>query len=323
MGLAAHDVPFAMRLRFWATKGIGAPGKSLKFEVAGHEVKLSASEDRDLELSGWYFLEASGFTTAQEAQNFGHRLALRLQIASVREGFGVDTGHDNPGLQFSNEIKALSAKKGAILRDNVHGVDVFPDLPGTGWLKFKATGRVAARADRMIADVQRLTDSDQIPQPLLDALRIWNEAYISGEPASKAALAIAAVEMLAQKEEWSAEQRQVVEKLRSAVDNECNLAEGERDELKAAIQRIYKIGVIEGVRRILRSLGQDALIKSWVELYKGRSRLLHGLAYVDRPTQVALVQPALAISGRIILLSLSQYVPGAADDLDRILPMPA
>ena len=80
-------------------------------------------------------------------------------------------------------------------------------------------------------------------------------------------LAVSAVESVAGDENWSAEQRDLIDKLAAEIAD---------PEVKEAVERMHRISIRQGIRRVLRCNRLDHLWEEWDDLYKRRSRLFHG-----------------------------------------------
>jgi hypothetical protein len=314
---------FGIRLRFRTTKGVTTDDPSYSFDVGGRRVTLASPDEKPLKAGGWFSLKATGFTTEGEARGFGERLKNALQIASIRRVWGVDVGEGRATSAFFKGITDEWAKQGVFARPNIHGLDVYEDKEGTVWTAFSATGTVSTDPEKLFSDVKELvTKVTEDEPPLFDTLRLLNEALISQEAAAQLVLAIAAVEMLAQGEKWSDKQRNAIEELTRIAAGDESLPEDERVELSKAVEAIYRTGVMMGFRRLLHRLGLHSIWKEWRDLYGQRSKILHGLVYASPADRSVIVMPALLLSSRIVLTAMEQHVPGAANDLDEVMPLP-
>jgi hypothetical protein len=99
-------------------------------------------------------MNATGFPDEAEARNFGHELRAALELSSVATRLGIDTGRDIATSGLGKSIKEQMAKEsGALVRDNVHGLDVFEDDPKVRFFQINATGSVLANPDPFLAFV--------------------------------------------------------------------------------------------------------------------------------------------------------------------------
>ena len=314
---------FGIRLRFLTSKGLTGKEKELVFDRAGVKVTLKSAEEKCLSESGWLVLRALGFETEKDAKDYGQKLSLALQIASMRRWWGVDIGQDKATSALFRGVTDSLEAEGHHVRSNIHGLDVFPDRANTSWFTINGTATVSSSPTPIIEDLGSLAvGNHEVPQDILDALRIWNEALISKEPAAQAVLAISAVEMLAQEEKWSIEQKLAIQIIEESVRSQDGISLDEREEILDALKRMHRFGINQGFRRLFAKLGLTDLWKPWSEVYSKRSQFLHGIVYSNRGDQSVMVHPALSMSGRIIITALSEHVPNIANDLDTIMPLP-
>lgn len=315
---------FGARLRFRSTKGLSTDAQSISFEIGGLKAELiAAPEPKTLKDAPWMIIKVLGFSDRNQALQFGQRLRIALQLTSIRRSWGVDVGEDKATSALFKGITDQLAEQGHIVRSNIHGLDIFEDLPGTKWFWMEAKAKITAQPDPIIAEIQRLFASSPIDEPKgFDAVRLLNESLVSREAAAQLILAIAAVEHLARGDNWTQSQRETLQSLANAVDTDSNLAPEERLELSEMLRKsVHRMSVRQSQRRLLRELDLENLWRPWDRLYARRSEILHGLTYSSNTDRSAIVQPALAMASRIVLTAVDLQAKGAADDLETILPL--
>ena len=75
-------------------------------------------------------LNGRGFDVEENARQFGHNLRLAIDLSSASTRLGIDVGHDLANFSLGNILKKQIAEEtGGIIRNNVHGLDVFVDNP--------------------------------------------------------------------------------------------------------------------------------------------------------------------------------------------------
>ena len=123
------DGKFRTRYRFRTAKRFNIEGTNLAIAVAGRDVVLTArSHGVPIRESEWLVLRSDGFETEQAAYAFGVCLKIASEISSVATRLGIDSGLDRPTGQFSDQVKQrVLQKTGEILRNDVHGVDAYPE----------------------------------------------------------------------------------------------------------------------------------------------------------------------------------------------------
>ena len=70
-----------------------------------------------------------------------------------------------------------------------------------------------------------------MPRRTTDAILLVNAALINPEPLAQLVLAISAVEMLGQVEDWSAAQRDLLEKMATSTEDHADISAEERNEV--------------------------------------------------------------------------------------------
>jgi hypothetical protein len=67
-----------------------------------------------------------------------------LEVSAVAARIGVDTGRNLATSSLGKVVRDALAKDGYLVRDNVHGLDVFPDHASTRIFTLSATALVHA-----------------------------------------------------------------------------------------------------------------------------------------------------------------------------------
>ena len=112
-------------------------------------------------------------------------------------------------------------------------------------------------------------------------------------------LAVSAVESVAADENWSTKQRDCINKLAAEIED---------PKVKEAVERMRKIGVLQGIKLVLESnsLFTDDLWKEWKCLYNRRSSLFHGNKEFTNQEIGELASNATKLCGKIILGIIKQ-----------------
>jgi len=192
---------YRTRLRFRLLKKLSIKEPEHRFHIAGHEVVLSATvPELAIEESKWLIMNARDFATQSDATDFGHRLRTALELSSVATRLGVDAGCDLPTSSIAESLKnEISKKTGALVRDNVHGVDVFQDNPNVSifgisakcnWNGAQEPGSVPALLDELVKAPATCSVEAK------DVILLLNYALMRPEPVAQILFAVSAVEML-------------------------------------------------------------------------------------------------------------------------------
>jgi hypothetical protein len=132
-----HPEPiYRARLRFRLHKKLNLSATEHQFSVAGREVVMKPLNGTTIQESDWLVMNATGFLDEVAARDFGHRLRAALELSSVATRLGIDAGRDIATSGLGRSVKEQIAKEtGALVRDNVHGLDVFEDGPNVPFFR--------------------------------------------------------------------------------------------------------------------------------------------------------------------------------------------
>jgi hypothetical protein len=122
---------YRARFRFKVLKKLRIPENEHGIKIAGRDVVISPPQtDELISDSDWLIVNARGFHSATEPTTFAHKLRAAADLSSVACRYGINSGTDLPTSGVSEIVKDHASREhGIMLRDNVHGVDVFPDEP--------------------------------------------------------------------------------------------------------------------------------------------------------------------------------------------------
>jgi hypothetical protein len=312
---------FRVRFRFRVQKKLNIKENEYRFNIGKREVVVSPQlPDNPINQSEWLVMNARGFDTECEAREFGGKLKAAAEISSVGTRLGIDSGVDAPTAGLGQIVKDhIRQKSGEIVRDNVHGVDVFPDDPNIRIFHINLTGSVLTQPEPFLGDLTTLFNASRsLSQNTKDIILLLNYALMRPEPVAQIIFATSAVEMLGQQEEWSADQKRLLEKLAITAESETIGTADERGEISAAIQRgLHKISLRQGVLRLLDSLGLSHLKREWDMLYGERSTLVHGLAPKPGADYGDLAFRTVSLCGKILLKVITKEVTNANSHVDK------
>jgi len=316
---------FRVRFRFWVQKKLNLKETEQRLTVAGREIVLSAQmPEVSIADSEWLVMNARGIESENEASDFAQKLKASSELSSVVARLGINAGVDKPTSGFGKTVRdELEDKHGIVLRDNVHGIDVFPDDPNIRIGVVSATGTVRSAPDPFLGDINDLYKVIDGASPRgREIILLMNYALTRTDPVAMVVFAVSAVEMLGQDENWSEAQTQLLENLADAAEKSSAGTVQERCEVAAAIRRsIHKLSLRQGVFRLLASLDLNHLKKKWNELYSERSTLVHGLAPKPGVDYSDLAFRTMSLCGHILLTAVAREVAGADKYLDRFYPV--
>jgi hypothetical protein len=319
---SGENEQFRARFRFRLQKRLDLKVAEHAFSVGGREVLLK-SQDRDglISESNWLVMSCGGFESENAARLFAKKLKNASDFSAVASRLGIDSGLDLRTGGFSTSIKEkIASATGFILRDNVHGVDVFPDDPQIVFLNVNITATVSASPAKFLAGINEFfVEPEALSQRARDIIVLLNYALMRPDPIAQIVFATSAVEMLGQQENWSLDQRRLLDELATAATNSTTGTAEERTEVVESIKRsLHKVGLRQGVMRLLAQHDLSSLKKRWDELYGRRSTLVHGLAPKPGVDYVPLAHETVSLCGCILLKILKDEAPAAVAHVDEL-----
>jgi hypothetical protein len=253
----------------------------------------------------WIVLGARGFSTQEEANDFGTRLRGLTELAGVCSRLGIDVGQRRPPLWVSEEFaRSLGLiEPHESLHPNVHGLTVLPDDDS---IRFPLVQfEVAVRADpaKFEGALTELAAGQRVElSAAAQGVRLLNLALINPQPLAQVVLALSAVEALGQDETWTDAQTTLLAQLAAQVEANTARGDAERMEVATALRRaMHRVGLRQGVMRVLKRLGLQDRRKEWGRVYDLRSDLFHGRAQLAEHEIAELANSAITLCGRIIL----------------------
>jgi hypothetical protein len=311
------------RLRFRVQKKIRIDGNEHRLQISGREVVLTApTPDLKIMDSEWLIINARGFASEDEARQFGHRLKTAVEVSAVAARVGADAGRDLATSGLGKIVKDSLAQQGAHVRDNIHGLDVFPDHPNTRIFTMNATGIVHAAPDPFLSDLDEIVRAAVTPsQRIADVILLLNYALLRPEPVAQIVFAVSAVESLGQDESWSKDQKQLLREIAVVAEQSAIGTDAERQEVADAIRKsLHRLTLRQGVFRLLDRLGLHRLKKPWDDLYAERSTLVHGLAPRPGADYGDLAHRTVSLCGQILLKAAAAEIPQADRHVAKMYP---
>lgn len=312
---------FRARFRFRLQKKLNIESKEYRFRVGSYEIVLSPQlPDVNICDSEWLVMNTRGFQSEDQARLFAERLKTACEVSSIATRLGVDSGVNLPTAGFGESVKKRALEQTGIkVRDNVHGIDVFPDDPNICIININATGTVQASPDPFLSDLSNLYDVVENPsQQTRDIILLLNYALMRPEPVAQIVFSFSAVEMLGQNEEWNAAQKQLIAELATTAQKSEIGTAPDREEVISAIQKgLYKLSLRQGVLRLLTSLELDHLKPIWDDLYGQRSMLVHGLAPRPGVDYRNLAFRTVSLCGYILLKAITREIKGVNNHADK------
>lgn len=310
----SNSETYRARFRFRLQKKLKIKSREYPFKVQERNVVLSPQlPDLDISDSEWLVMNTTGFECEGDAKAFASKLKSACEVSSAAARLGIDSGTDLPTSGFGKLVKdRVREQSGLLLRDNVHGVDVFLDDPKVSVIDFAPNGTVMAPLDPFLSDIRVLYEAvERASQRTRDIVLLLNCALLQPEPVAQIVFAISAVERLGQNTLWSDDQTRLINDLVASAQVMEIGTESEREEVAFAIKKIHKKSLRKGVKSLLKSLDLEHIIKTWDDLYAERSTLVHGLAPKPGVDYHDLARRSVDLCGQILLKEISLEIPDA------------
>jgi hypothetical protein len=232
---------YRIRLRVRIGKALNTDAKELTAPVLGRDVTIVAqTQDKALKEGKWVILHARGFSTEEEARNYGRALASILQLAALSSKLGVDVGEDKPSLHVS---ESWARSIGIIrpeerLAPEVHGLAVLLDDDLTRFPSMSMTAVVLSDPDQMLSALREIGAETFVQLGrAANGIRLVNLALMSSDPLAQMVLALSPIEELGQDQVWSEEQKTLIEKLAYSAEVSTDGTKDERAEVAASIRK--------------------------------------------------------------------------------------
>lgn len=261
---------FDLQLQVKIGRYLTTDEKVLTTSFAGKNVTIKSRDEGKLSKTEWVIFEAREFATKAEALDFGEHLRTNVQLAGACSRLGTDTGQEPTVREYDPSV-----------------INIVAGAP-----YIEATLTATLPPEHFLSAMETFTQQSPLEDStLLLSVRLLNLAFINPEWLARVVLALAAVEAMAKDQKWSDEQRA---RLRTIA------AETPDPEVKEAVERLHKIGVRQGIKRVLRAHKLEHLQKEWDRRYNLRSALFHGGKQLSEEERIEL-QDTVQLCARIVL----------------------
>lgn len=318
---SASDAPtYRMRFEFLISTYFAVDARELKFELAGRPAVLKSVRERPLNEVGDVTIRVGGFRDESEAREFGLRLRRATTLAATKTDLGIDVGRNHNRTTVSKKMReAFFKKHGRILRNRVHGIDVYKEDIPVNIIVIEGRGTVTIPPQIFLRELEASFTawSKTVSVDLENALRLRAEANHAGDNLVRMILAIASVEALALDEFWTDKQKEMLQWFATYARSFPGATESEIEEIVERVTGQRKLSVNQGFRRLFDRLGVQHLWPRWSKVYNLRSRILHGDIH---PREVlAEIDQTMRLSREIVLTAAAREIAGA-DIILRDLP---
>jgi hypothetical protein len=185
---------------------------------------------------------------------------------------------------------------------------LLPDDDLTRIPLINAEAKVTSSPDHLMGAIQELSGFlGVLSDPAEQGLQLLNAALMTNQPLAQLVLAFSAVEAMGQKEDWTTGQRKLLGDLAQEVVSASATGTDDRERLEVAeaLRRgMHRLGLRQGVLRLLETLGLSTLKKEWDRLYGLRSGVVHGTKRLDETELNQLAMDTITLCAKVIIRTL-------------------
>jgi hypothetical protein len=277
---------FGFRLLFWTLAGRTFSGVTIDSDTpvalpgVVEQVSLRQLPRRSNHSPGAperLVIRGTGFADHDAAYTCGQRLKQALQVVGCDTGYGMNVGRDVASTRVASAVKdMLRSQLGIEHRDNVHGLDAFPeDLPVVrGEVSMRLTTTFPPLADFPEKLAIEFADFRPLTSRLGLALELYNLGLFEPDTKARFLNLITVVEILSEREEMPKPIRSVVQDCIGVVQA-SSLPSSDVNGVTRRLDDLKRESVGAACRRVVaRVLGKDAA-EYFGKCYVARSELLH------------------------------------------------
>jgi hypothetical protein len=315
---------FRVRFRFRLIKKLGIDAENITTILDGNEAKISAYiPGTKIKDSEWVVISVPGFSSQEEATQFGSNLKAASAISSAAIRLGIDSGIDISTTSVGQVIKDIAKENGIIYRNNIHGIDIFEDDQNIRFPIVSAQGSVSINPELFLNGINAsFNGGNAISEEAKSIILLLNYALMRQDPVGQIVFAFSAVESVGQNEKWSPSQESIISILPDYVRGLESGTSEEKDEIAIAIEKgLHRLSLRQGVIRLLDRLNIKHLKKNWDALYSERSTLIHGLAPVPGVRYDEFAMRTINLCGHILLTNLALELPAIKPNIEKYYPV--
>ncbi len=248
---------------------------------------------------------ASGFENGEDAMRFGMALRDTLVVLGTAFPLGVDIGDVVNEYRLST-LRSQLDTHGATIRNEVDGLNVYPDVPHSTIRGGHMSAQVLLGPDNFVCamnHVQAIIENAAEDQDGFGAALLINAAEGAVNPVGRITQAIAAIEMLAQNhaQRRSGTQIALIGRLLSNLRKDEAASAEDREAIANAIGMIKRTGLIDNGRNLIKYLGLgEDILADWKTVYDRRSEFFHGGKRLKTSEIADLAAKSLEIGRKII-----------------------
>jgi len=223
-----------------------------------------------------YCVLGKKFLSFEAAEITGRKLKQAISLFAAEQKIGLDVGKGKAGSSFSDLVKEnIRASKGVHLRDDVHGLDVYPEglhILAPTFEAYGFTTNVLSDYEARIAHYVNYPDLS--PKEEL-ALELYNESQFEGAINTRLIALITVVEILAEPKPRSKEATDFLNLLCGQVGAHPQLEAAEQTALRDGFLCLRRQSISQACREFVKAHASKEAATFFKACYSARSELIH------------------------------------------------
>ena len=304
-------MPWTYRLRFRTAKHFNTEDERLLLAQVEPAAIAIRAADGSLKTSEWLIICVSGHLSREDAIREAARTKSALLLAATERFLGFDCGPDRVTAGLFRGIKeAIREQNGMVVRDNVHGVDVFEGGDEVHIFNVSARTQVLVSPPHFVTAFSKHWNANQ---PILTrhrlSLELINLTFFETSAAAQLILWTTAIEILAPTRDRSNNVRDALSSLIETL-KKMDLNEADKQVVEQALLRAKTTSIAEACReKISNRLGQNQ-VTVFNAIYRARSQLVHSGQTEENVHEMALSARELASALVLTEIAVAQTPPG-------------
>lgn len=268
------------------------------------------------------------FGSDHEAQAGAELARDALLLWATIHGLGVDTGDGHVRSTVTHEgRKRLEAQLGKPVRNDVQGIDVYPDdEPKAVFVRFTAEGQVAKNPDAFAERVAAgISEQWRAPDKLRVAMELFSSSFFDGVFRSRFITLVTAVEALVAQDRRGASVQALLDEACKAASS-LDIEDPVRISLKSGLERLRDESIGGSAAKLIARLlagkkyGELPADKFFRKSYDIRSQTVHDGRPHDPDIDFLQVANQLqALVADLLVASVEECAIQQGADVDRLL----
>jgi len=273
---------YGFRLRFKTPPGrkFKSDDENLSFSLPGSDQGLTIAylnnEEEKLPTDPEeYSIKGSGFSSEESARHAGQLLKQALIVIGADQSLGLDVGKDTIRSALAKAVREKIQKEtGYQIRNNIDGLDVYPDHPPVQHFAMSMRGSVS-REITTLEDLLNKSFSDipVSPKQFL-ALEILNLTHFEPNSKTKFLSLVTVVEILSTRNPMPSE---LIEQIEGCIElvKTSPISSDQKQTLKNGLSNLKIVSIKKSCIQLVSNILDEAEANFFADCYNARSQLVH------------------------------------------------